>query len=93
MDLGLNGTFILQVQATDALGNTGARSTPIVFTYAGIPDTSPDSFSFAKQYDANTDETYTSTSITVAGLSNNTTIAANINEGTLYINGTDVGTK
>lgn len=93
MELWNTGTYTIKVQANDNVNNIGERSDTVSFTYFWIPDVSPDAFYFARQYDASLERAYSSTTITVTGLSLNTSIRADIDEWSLYINWTNVGKR
>lgn len=86
MELGNQGSFIIKIKAIDNVNNESDRSENAVFSYNGIPDTSPDSFTFSRQTNVEIEETYKSNTITITWLSLNTTVMASIDEWTLFVN-------
>ncbi|MDD3262727.1 MAG: hypothetical protein PHR61_02670 [Candidatus Absconditabacteria bacterium] len=90
MELGLQGTFTIKVQAIDYIGNNSNRSESAMFNYTGIPDTSPEQFTFSRQTDVERDTIYRSNSIVISGLSTHTLVTASIDEGTLFVNGANI---
>jgi hypothetical protein len=90
LEIGTSGSYTLYVSARDKLGNTSVSGN-MIFAYAPIEDRIPDSFSITKKLDASLDREYKSENITVAGLSAGTTVLASVDEGTLFVNGNDVG--
>gem|GEM_PF-6502839 len=91
LEIGTSRSYTLYVSARDKLGNTSVSGN-MVFVYTPIEDKIPDSFSITKKLDASLDREYKSENITVAGLSAGTTVPASVDEGTLFVNGNDVGT-
>ncbi|MCX6825055.1 MAG: leucine-rich repeat protein [candidate division SR1 bacterium] len=89
--LGSTGTFYWYVKALDVLGNSGS-SVVQSFYYSGIADTIPDTFTFASVTNATINRVYGSNTVTLTGLSPNTSVLASINRGVLYISGHVVGT-
>ncbi len=90
LEIGTSGSYTLYVSARDKLRNTSVSGN-MIFTYSPIEDKIPDSFSLDKKYDVDLDEEILSQKITVAGLSTGTTVLASVDEGTLFVNGNDVG--
>jgi hypothetical protein len=54
------------VQAIDYIGNNSNRSESAMFNYTGIPDTSPEQFTFSRQTDVERDTIYRSNSIVIS---------------------------
>lgn len=90
MELWNQWTFLIKIKSVDNVGNQSDRSENAIFSYAGIPDTSPDNFTFSRQTNVKREKTYRSNSITITWLSVNTTVMASIDEWTLFLNGNDV---
>ncbi len=90
MELWLQWTFTIKVQAVDYIWNQSERSESAMFNYTGIPDTSPESFTFARQTDIKRNTIYRSNSIVISWLSTHTLVTASIDEWTLFVNGTNV---
>lgn len=90
MELWLAGTFTIKVQAIDHIGNQSERSESAMFTYTGIPDTSPELFTFSRQDNAKRNTLYKSNTITITWLSTYTFIKASIDEWNLFVNGSHV---
>lgn len=93
MELWLQWTFTLKVQATDHIWNQSERSESAIFNYAGIPDISPETFTFSRQTNVKRNTIYRSNSITISWLSTYTFVTASIDEWNLFVNGTDVNTQ
>lgn len=93
MELWNQGSFTLKIKAIDNVNNESDRSENAVFSYTGIPDTSPDSFTFSRQTNVEIEKTYKSNTITITWLSLNTTVMATIDEWTLFVNGIDVNER
>lgn len=86
MELWLQWTFTIKVQAIDYIGNNSNRSESAMFNYTGIPDTSPEQFTFSRQTDVERDTIYRSNSIVISWLSTHTLVTASIDEWTLFVN-------
>ncbi len=91
MELGLQWTYNIKIKAIDNVGNSSERSEYAAFTQIGIPDTSPDLFSFSRQTNVERNKTYKSNTITIWGLSLNTSVVANIDKWKLFVNGSNAG--
>ena len=86
LEIGSTGNFTIYVAARDRFGYT-STSGSLVFGYTALEDTSPDSFSIAKEYDVDLDTEIESETITVAGLSAGTKVIASVSDWNLIING------
>lgn len=88
-------TYYWRVKAFDIVSNTITSDTGsfIVGTVSSSStDTTPNSFSFNDEDNADLDTSYISDQITVAGLGSGVQVLASVNHGVLYINNAVVGT-
>lgn len=86
MELWLQWTFNIKVQAIDQVWNESSRSESAMFNYSWIPDTSPESFTFSRQIDVDINTIYRSNSVVISWLSTYTFIKAVIDEWNLFVN-------
>lgn len=91
MEIGSNWIYSIKVKVIDYIGNSSDRSVPAIFTYNGIEDTSPDNFSFSRQYDVRRERIYRSNTVTIQWLSTGTAVKAILDEWDLYVNNINVG--
>lgn len=85
------GTLYRKVIFIDRLGNTWSSATQS-FNYTwGTTDITPSSFHFNDVTNADLDEIYASNTITITGMTPNTSVLASINRWALYISGHMVG--
>jgi hypothetical protein len=90
-ELGTSGTYYRYVLAKDRFGNSGIASPVQSFSYSGIFNYTPTSFSFGSVSDAKIKTTYKSSLATIAWLSTGAYSLASVDKGVLYISGVMVG--
>lgn len=86
MQIWIQWSFSIKTKAIDYIWNQSERSESAIFNYSGIPDTSPETFTFSRQIDVQRNTIYRSNSITISWLSSHTLVTANIDEWNLFIN-------
>ena len=90
MEIWGSGNYTLYVAAKDLLWNT-STSGNLTFGYVGIEDLTVDSFSITRITNASLNTKYKSDIITVSGITTGSRVLASVDNGSLIVNGTDVG--